>query len=557
MSSPLGTTLRIASLLVLAVTFSSIPAGAFAQGNGDFNDRDRDRDIDRRDRDRDLDRAPVRRNTDELYKSLIESETERRNLRRSTDPRGTFAPARVIDQPTREMLQARKIINGLTKDADDLARMINEEARRNNQLRPMVGEVLKLRARINLIADRATQQNDHAALSEDLRNLDRDWRMVALRLSQARGMDRQTYEMIEHINGDAKELAQILDIKPQMNRRDLMRYTAAIATDMGNLLEDAEYELGRSQDRDQVLASGRRVRQQAYLLANAVEDQREYDIVLDEYKHFQTMWTPFATSLRQFQNRVLDRHVRRIAESDGRVTELLWIPNKMDRQRLLYLTDSLKRDVDEFFARTPLKLLIDLPDSRSVIPASNEFYGVCANFTDTVNSDDSDDDVIAAFRYIESSHRSFMQVFKQVNSQSALQVLNQIQHGVDDLREGLNMNDHTQGRRSAELAGLIDNLAGHLENETKHWLDNRRATFRTQALQEVQAFSTQARRLNESITLGDNPIQQQKDVSLLFESWRRVYNYIKTCDTEERARLQQLSTQITPALVDLQTLITP
>lgn len=543
-SPPQGATLRIASLVLLATTFAGIPAGVFAQGNRDFDDRD-------------LDRTPVRRNTDELYKSLIESETERRNLRRSTDPRGTFAPARVIDQPTREMLQARKIINGLTRDADDLAKMINEEARHNNQLRPMVGEVLKLRARINLIADRADQQNDHAAIAEDLRNLDRDWRMVALRLSQTRGMDRQTYEMIEHINGDAKELSQILDIKPQMNRRDLMRYTAAIATDMGNLLEDAEYELGRSQDRDQVLASGRRVRQQAYLLANAVEDQRDYEIVLDEYKHFQQLWTPFASSLRQFQNRTLDRHVRRIAESDNRVTELLWIPNKMDRQRLLYLTDSLKRDVDEFFARTPLKLLIDLPDSRSVIPVSNEFYGVCANFSQTVNSDDTDDDVIAAFRYIESSEREFMKVFKQVNSQSALQVLNQIQHGVDDLRDGLNMNDHHQGRRSAELAGLIDNLAGQLEMETKRWLDNRRATFRTQALQEVSAFSTQARRLNESITLGDNPIQQQKDVSLLFESWRRVYNYIKTCDTEERARLQQLSTQITPALVDLQTLITP
>ncbi len=504
-------------------------------------------------------RAPARRSNDDLLRSLIESEMERRELR-GTTPRGSLpVPSSVRDQPTREMLQARQLLTNISQDANNLAADLNDEMRVNPAVRALMTDVLKLRARVAIIAQRAQQQNDHLLLTEDLRNLDRDWRTVAMRLAQIRDLDRRVQNSIDHINDHAKELAAILNIAPQLNSRELMRYTSTIVTDLGNLLEDIDIELARSNERNQLIAAGRRVRQEAYLLSNAVDDNRPYNFILDEYKQLQGLWAPFAASLRPFQNRVLDRHVRRIAEAMSNVQELLWLPSKIDRQQVLYLTDSLKRDVDEFFARTPLKLLIDLPDTRLVLPTAHEFYGVCSHFTDSVNNDQDEQEVVDAFRYIESAHRDFSNVFRNVNSQAALQVLRQIDQDVLALRDAMRIQapGTGSGRRAADIAALIDNLGAQLEVDTKRWLDKDRVSFRQQALQEVGSFATQARRLNESINYSNNPIQQQRDVSLLFESWKRVYGYISKCDTQDRPRLQNLSVQITPALVELQTLIAP
>src|SRR5690606_4727395 len=143
-----------------------------------------------------------------------------------TDPRSTLPPSRVVDSPTRELTQLRRSLEDLSRDADDLASMLSEEARRNPEVRTYLTDVLRLRARVSIIAQRAQSQNDHTILMDGLRLLQRDWRLLSVRLSQGRTLGRQTVAQIDRINQQAKALGEDLKIAPQLNYRELSRLTA-------------------------------------------------------------------------------------------------------------------------------------------------------------------------------------------------------------------------------------------------------------------------------------------------------------------------------------------
>jgi len=431
-----------------------------------------------------------RENIDDLLKSLIESELQRRDRERDNSPLGTnnllspnsinpASPTRTrLTAPTREMQQAQRVLADVSRDADQLAILLNDDMRRVPGVRPYLDDVLRLRARVAILAERSRRFNDHRDIIPDLQELDRDWRLLSYRLAQLRGLDNRTIAQIQRLNGYAKELGRSFEISPQLDRQELLRKTAALSADLHNLIDDIEIEVPRSQQKIDWLLRGRRIEQQARQVANTVTDTGDYQRVIAEYREFQRVWYPFATDLRPLNNRYIERSVRRVNEVDSSIHELLWLPQRLDREKLLYLSSVLKRDVDDFFVRAPLKLMIDLPNSDSVLVIADEFYGVCENFTDVVERGEDTQQMIEAYHYIEDSWRSFSGVFRELKSQAAQQVLAEIGNNIVAMGTALQV--HGGGydggydqRNAVEIAASLDNLARHLENDIGEWLSRR------------------------------------------------------------------------------------
>lgn len=507
-----------------------------------------------------------RENVDDLLRSLIENELQRRDEDRGrlTDPlRGdTLPPAASpsrLNSPTREMLEARRVLAEVSRDADQLAILLNEDLRRVPGVRPYLADVLRLRARVAILAERSRRFNDHRDIHSDLQELDRDWRLLSYRLAQLRGLDTRTITQIQRLNSYAKELGRAFEISPQLDRQQLLQKTAALSADLHNLMDDIEIEVPRGQNID-LLLRGRRIEQQARHVANMVADTGDYQTVVAAYREFQRVWYPFATELRPFNNRYLERSVRRVNEVDNSIHELLWLPQQMDREKLIYLSDLLKRDVDDFFVRAPLKLMITLPNNDQVLAIADEFYGVCENFTDVVKRGEDTQQIIDAYRYIEDSWRSFSSIFRPLKSQAAQQVLAEIGNNIVTLGQALQIHGGGQDggydqNNAVEIAASLDNLSRHLENDIGRWLTYRNVNFRDYALEDAARFRQRCESIHSMLIRRGDDRDLAREADELTRDWSRVLQHIQRCNTSEKPHLQRMASQISPQVVELRTIL--
>lgn len=508
------------------------------------------------------DRRDGRRDqVDDLLRSLIETELDRRELRtqdrrdefRNTSP--AVAQPRNLTSPTREMLEARRILSQISSDAGRLYSQL--EVQRNVPgVTPNLSDVLKLRARVAVLDQRAQRMNDHRELQEGLRAVDRDWRVVAYRLERIRGLDRRTLALITEINDHSKQLAASFELKPQFDRSAMLRQSVALSTELHNLMDDLKLEVRDVTQQNQLLLTGGRIEQQARLVTDTVASNRSsYDNVVVEYKQFQNMWYPYATRLRPLENRYLERNIRRIQEVDNTIHELLWLPQTMDRQQLLHLTTVMKKEVDNFFLRAPLKLLIELPESELVIPTAHEFYGLVDNFVDGVNRGENIEDLADSYRYITDGWQSFNRVFGRLSSPAAQQVMNEIEQSIIALRDALHIRDGFDGGQAVEVAASLENLAVHLDRDMRNWLDRSRETYRSAALRDSNDFAVITKNIHEMLLTRRDMNQVRGQLADAEQIWRRVRTYTDRAPSSDRYHLQSLTSEITPKLVELRTMI--
>ena len=289
-------------------------------------------------------------------------------------------------------------------------------------------------------------------------------------------------------------------------------------------------------------------------LADLSDDHADLKTLADSYRRFQQLWYPQAAKLQSQNREGFARSLRRIAQSDGELAQLLLLQDRFDKTQIVYLTSALRKDITDFFYYATLDMCLKLPKSNQVMSTASEFYGVCDNFIDTVNGDASYDQIIDAFRYIEQADRSFEDVFGAIGDNDAASALQGISQTLNALRTALQVNHDEFNRQAASsLAAKIANLTDSIDRTTRVWLAHDRQTFSQQCLDDSAALAAAAEKLQQEIVNGGNLAQIRSDTENAYQAWRRVYNYLIKCQTDERASLGRYASQLTPALVDLRT----
>ncbi|WP_339673842.1 hypothetical protein [uncultured Gimesia sp.] len=252
-------------------------------------------------------------------------------------------------------------------------------------MREYIADVLKVRARASILADRVRRDNDLNQIAAEYGEIDQLWRVVSLQLENVRGLDRESQNLIAKMNQSDRKLGDLLQTGPQLKRTELLTQTSALSNALGILVEDIEIELSREPQRFELVRAGQEVEQRMIQVSNLIIDRQSYDAIKREYLAFRDSWNSFATRLRPYHNRILSRGIQRVVQQDRSIQELLWLPQDgANMQEIAHLTEALKRDVDEFYRRATLRLLISLPPAN-YIATSDEFYGTVENLIDTVN----------------------------------------------------------------------------------------------------------------------------------------------------------------------------
>jgi hypothetical protein len=451
----------------------------------------------------------------------------------------------------------RPLIRGLADNMRQLTFALNEQMGQSPGLRRYYAEALRLSGVAENIHKRAASYGVDGAMLDDLQQLDADWRELAYRLESVRELPRDTGDLLSTVTEIGDRIRQQIKIQPQFDRRQLNIKAAGLAADLDNLQEDIASELGRSQDSQYYRRSINRVRQVVLNLVSIVRDDRtDNSVIVDEYKQFETLWSPLVAKLRMEDDRYIERGLRRVAISSGEIQQLLLMPQRMDQSQYVYLAKALKKDIDQFFERTPLILVMRLPNAKQALPVADQFYNACARFTELVNRSQDINEIVDSYRSIEQAKRAFFDVYRDVDSDRALSVLSRIDQTVSSLRSSLQIQrDDFDNQSAGDLAASVQNFTDQIAFTCKRWLDQDNQPFATQCLQEAVDLAELAGRLHDDILDGKSPTEVRDEMADVYDRCRRIYAYLEKCNTEERQTFARLTASLSPAINELRTMI--
>ncbi len=467
------------------------------------------------------------------------------------------APANPGGGVTAEMKLVRPLIRSFSENASQLTYSMNDQIGRFPGLRSLYSDALTVSAEAVGLDRHAGQQGDHHELLDDFEQLDADWRELAYKLQNVRGLPAETRDLIANLTSLDQQVRKALNTQPQINRQQMSLEAAGVAGDLQNLLEDISAELGRSPQAQQLMIQTGKARQQMLTIVSMCRDsQIDTSVLVREYKSFEAVWQPLALKLQSEDSRYLERDIRRISLSLGKMHQVLLLPQSVDKPQLAYLAATLKKDIDEFFARTPLILVMHLPKSGRALGTADQLYGVCEHFVDQVNRGESHDELVDSFRYIEEANRGFSDVYGAINSDRAVAALQRIEQTVATIRTVLHVQREDFDRNAAsDLAASIENLTEQLDLATKQWLANDPQSFTTACRQETAILVRHAATIHNDLVRGVPVAQLQSEIDQAYEHWRTAYKYLVKCQTDDRPVLGRLSGRLTPALVELRTMI--
>ena len=487
----------------------------------------------------------------EEYSNSLQDRNRYGNSRRQA------APSLPAGGVTSEMKAVRPLVHSFSDVASQLTYSMNDQIARIPALRSLYSDALTVSAEAVALDRHAVQYGDHNQLLDDFEQLDVDWRELAYKLQNVRGLTAETRDTIANLNSLNQQIRKALNTQAQINRPEVSLEAAGLAGDLQNLMEDINAELGRTQLAQQLLMQTSRARQQVLAVVSMCRDsQIDPALLVREYKQFEATWQPVAVKLQAEDNRYLERDLRKISLSVGKIHQLLLLPQTVDKSQLVYLAATLKKDIDEFFTRTPLLLVMHLTKSGKALGTADQFYGVCEHFVDQVNRGEDFDEIVDSFRYIEEAERSFTDVFGTINSDKAVAVLQRISQSVDAIRTSLHLQREDFDRNAAgDLAASIAHLTEQLEQATRQWLTDDPQSFGPACRQEMATLATQSAAIQNDLLRGVPVAQLRREIDDTYEHWRVAYKYLVKCQTEDRPILGRLSGRLTPALVELRTMI--
>ncbi|MFO1043717.1 MAG: hypothetical protein U0941_18190 [Planctomycetaceae bacterium] len=487
----------------------------------------------------------------EEYSNSLQDRNRYGNSRRQA------APSLPAGGVTSEMKAVRPLVHSFSDVASQLTYSMNDQIARIPALRSLYSDALTVSAEAVALDRHAGQHGDHNQLLDDFEQLDVDWRELAYKLQNVRGLTAETRDTIANLNSLNQQIRKALNTQAQINRPEVSLEAAGLAGDLQNLMEDINAELGRTQLAQQLLMQTSRARQQVLAVVSMCRDsQIDPALLVREHKQFEATWQPVAVKLQAEDNRYLERDLRKISLSVGKIHQLLLLPQTVDKSQLVYLAATLKKDIDEFFTRTPLLLVMHLTKSGKALGTADQFYGVCEHFVDQVNRGEDFDEIVDSFRYIEEAERSFTDVFGTINSDKAVAVLQRISQSVDAIRTSLHLQREDFDRNAAgDLAASIAHLTEQLEQATRQWLTDDPQSFGPACRQEMATLATQSAAIQNDLLRGVPVAQLRREIDDTYEHWRVAYKYLVKCQTEDRPILGRLSGRLTPALVELRTMI--
>lgn len=454
----------------------------------------------------------------------------------------------------------RRTLSNLVREAWDesgkLYSALDADYRRNPQLRSLLTDLSRLRTLTGRLSQSLNTSTDLKLLVEDFRQTDADWRVFSHRMSQIRGLSTATTQSLQRLDRLDQEIGKLFQVAPSLDRRALLQQLSSLENSLFNLADELQRDVNAP---TQLITSSRKLQQQAARISSMVVDDYTYERIVSEYNRFDQAWLQLMPQIAAIRNSYVERNMQRLSAANYSIHELLWMDTTTSRAQLKQTADALIQDVDEFYKRTNLLLLLTFKNASQTLSVATDFYGTIQNFSDLLERNEDDAQLVESFRYIEEYGAVFLQTFRQMRSQAGIVVLQEIEDGIASLRRELKLGGSAPqpGSDLKIIVASLEDLADQLDVDIRQWLNTERPTWRTEASTASTAFVKRCQRIHRLVDSSARTTELVREVDALFTEWRNLYAFLERCRTADRQNLAWRAKLINEELVNLDTRLQP
>lgn len=481
-----------------------------------------------------------------LLRTLVESQ-----LKVRPQPPATGRPP----APDPRLRDVHATLGKFSEELGQVIQELRQEAQLSPGLRPVLGDVLQVKAACDVILQRASFYNEQQ-LAVEFQRLDRDWRVVSHRLRQTPNLDRHFLEHLDELNGLDARLCELLRVEPQLDRTELVRVAAVLEQDLRHLIDDLAVDLRGRRDAYELLGEGRRLIAQIRTVGTSAASNANNATIVAQYREFYSRWRNFAAAIRSLRDSHVERTVRSIARSNHELHDLLWLSREVDRRELQALTQTLAESVQQMSRAVTLSEVLALRDPVAAVADTQELLTSCLALARSVGGSEPLDDLVWDFRIMEvewQEVRTHFQVSKNSEVHRQLAIAGQ---AIAILRESLGQEMFLDQQTIIALAADLDDLTDEILHDVTRYIGSSRHAppFRGQAMQSAQMLQQSTRRLHALVAeqAGDDALRSQSGlVAQQFEQFGELVNQF---EPPLREQLQLKFSRARPALAKLQLL---
>ena len=496
-----------------------------------------------------------------LLQELVRSQLERRERKRRESMRpqpGQLAPGQPpAARPviTQKMRQAQQYCNSFSTECDRLAGLLRRDAQRTPGLRVHLDQVLKLKARSALMSQRFAQPRPESVVMDDIRELDRDWRLAAFQLNQVRGLSSDCQQSVKRLDGYNQQCCKLYDIAPQVDRRELVRLADALAAEIHHLEQDVEHELRGNRNAGQFLLQLRRIEARARLLADSFAENDPYDSVVGEFKQLMIQWNSISHTIEALNDRHIERTELQIHEITRAIYTQLHLQVAIDHVHLQHLSTVTQQHVKELSDMLTLTVLVQLPDAQAVLKSAQGLHATTNHICDCIIKKESQQDIIEDWQALHTSWREFDHHTQNIDSPRIRTLRQEITAHVDAMRTTLGIQLVFDRREVVRLAAALDGIAEQAHYHVGQWQKRPGANVDAGLIRSAKRLIVDCHHMHEECAGTASREHLLRDCNKLVADWARLRPQLARCNTVDKATLMRISDQATAHLIRLQTML--
>ena len=472
-----------------------------------------------------------------------------------SQPRPIAKP--VVVEVTPKMLRARKSFNQWNTISGQLIEEIRVHEHESPQLRPLLGDALKVKADIEVLCRKSELYPNLNPLKKEFQVLDADWRMLSYRLKSSGALTNKCSGFVDSISAFDQELCGVFEIEPQINKVEIQRLATKLSADYDHLLHDLYYVCRSQPNGRKIIAKGQQL-QGLVTQACAMIGPGNHDSIVANYKTIMGQWKGFHREIHPFEDERIRRSVSDMEVTGNLLREQLWLPIELDREYLATLSGDIAADAGKVFQSISLAQLLNCKAPGRALGSAKEFQNACAKFGKLISSGASVEDLKWDFRLFEVQWEQMHQLFDEFGVPKVHNRLEDIEYSMATLRKSFGNTPVIDYNQLCQLTGNLGALFQQTSQSVRRYVVEPRyqPDFQERICSAVDQCSLSARQLNQRLIQNSNLVLNQQDLDGLFVQWRTLKQLASQCQAADRQRFQKVRSQIEPLMVKLQVVYT-
>ena len=465
----------------------------------------------------------------------------------------------VIPEEQTKLASSRQTLEGIGRNLEILAERVHKSRGQTAGTKEALHELNHMRALIAALVHESHTVRTLNELTPGIQHFDRDWRVTRTRLINNPIFERLLKTSVDNIDKYSLALLNRHGIQPQLNYQAIASAEQTARTYMITLLDDLDYELAYTPQKQQLLVQGQQIHQQWIQFHKLVLARADYKTLVSQFQAVETAWFPFQRQVSTIQNNYIARSLHKVSHESHEIRELLWLKNSIDRTALLQVVNSINQDLSHLFNDISLTTILRFPDPTVVPATADELQGLCAHFSDCIRRNESHEELVEAYGYLFRSWIEFSDTLRTVPINHMLRDVRSIHTKMIALRDPLRVDFSFNRTTACRYASGIEQRSVQFTRQMELWSKSPQgAQFakRNQMLSQCRDFQKGMNQFHQHLLRTHDPKHCQGECTKLANSWRQLNSYVAQAPPEYRKNLQPLADEMSNSMLNLQIMFT-